>query len=223
MTKIAIIGARGKMGQLATEAVGGMAGCSVVASVGRGDDLQKVLAATKPDIAIEVSSHLSVKENSLAIIKAGVRPIIGASGLVQSDIEELAALCSEKKLGGVVAPNFSVGMACFNKLARDLGRYFKDISIVEYHHAGKKDKPSGTARYTAGIAGLDPAAIASVRGDGFLAKQQLYASTPDERIVIDHESFSRRSFIAGIVLCAEKAMKLDRLVVGMEHLLGDTP
>lgn len=219
MTKALIIGAKGRMGKIAIEAIRLMEDFTVIAEVGRGQDLDAALKKTKPDIAIELSTHESVKENSWIIVRNNVRLIIGASGLKKQEIEELEEFCKENKLGGIVAPNFSLGMALSNKMAREMSLYFNDISIVEFHHAQKKDKPSGTARYTAELCGVNESDIVSIRSNGFLAKQQVLISGEGERLVIDHESFNRDSFRKGIQLCCKKVLDLNELKIGLENII----
>jgi 4-hydroxy-tetrahydrodipicolinate reductase len=217
--KAAIIGSNGKMGQLANQVTQSMPNCSIVAQITRHDDLDAVLKLTKPDIAIELTSHESVFHNTQTIITNRVFPIIGSSGLKHEDIETLSLLCSDHKIGGIIAPNFSLGMALISKMAKELKQYYDEFSIIEFHHAAKKDKPSGTARYTSQLLGTNEQDICSVRSNGFVSKQQLYVSSPGERILIDHENFDRNSFAKGISLCINKVLSLDSLVVGLENIL----
>lgn len=221
MLKVAIIGANGKMGKVAQEAIALMKNYSVVAKITREDNLESILTSLKPDIAIDLTSHESVQKNSWTIVKSGVKPIIGSSGLSTKEIDDLSKYCHEKKLGGLIIPNFSLAFAFINKVSKDFAKYYDDFSIVEFHHAQKKDKPSGTARYTAEIVGINESQIASVRSNGFLAKQQIYINSDSERIVIDHESFNRNSFLKGIQLSATKVTSLNNLVVGLENIVGD--
>ncbi|MCB1784388.1 MAG: 4-hydroxy-tetrahydrodipicolinate reductase [Alphaproteobacteria bacterium] len=219
MTTVVIIGAAGRMGRIADETLADMDGFEVVARVGRSDDLATVLEDTQPDIAVELTDHLSVLKNAKTLISHSVRPVIGASGLSASDIAHLQSLCKDKGIGGVIAPNFSLAMALTNQMVQKAAQYYSDVSIIEYHHAAKKDKPSGTARYTANSIGLDEEHIVSVRSDGFLAKQQVYFAGTGERLLIDHESFSRESFKKGIRISCEKAVMLDTLVLGLENII----
>jgi 4-hydroxy-tetrahydrodipicolinate reductase len=217
--KVAIIGARGKMGMLADATLSAMPSVKEIIRVHSSDDLDHVLKTNKPDIAIELTSHVSVERNTWCIINNGVKPLIGASGLTKTQIEQFSSHCAEHRLGGLVIPNFSLGVAYMTKLTSMMSRHFKDISIVEFHHAQKKDKPSGTATYTANLAGISPETIASVRSPGFLAKQQVYINSEHERLIIDHESFSRESFALGIQLCVVTLARLSSMVVGLENIL----
>lgn len=219
MLKVAIIGAGGKMGLLAEEAVNLMDNATIVAKISRHDNLSEVLKSTKPDVAIELTNHLSVYDNACTILKNHVRPVIGSSGLSQLQIEEIQSYCHDAHQGGVFIPNFSIGVACTNKMVKELKQYFDDFAIVEFHHVQKTDKPSGTARYTANLIDLPEEQIASVRANGFLAKQQVYINSESERLIIDHESFSRKSFIKGIQISINKVMQLDSFIVGLEQIL----
>ncbi len=217
--KVAIIGAKGKMGVLADEALSAMPSVEEIIRVYSSDDLNRVLQNTRPDIAIELTSHLSVERNVKAIVNNGVKPLVGASGLTKAQIDDLCRHCAEHKLGGLIIPNFSLGVAYMTKLTAMMSRHFKDISIVEFHHAQKKDKPSGTASHTANLVGIAPETIASIRSPGFLAKQQVYINTEHERLIIDHESFSRQSFVQGIQLSIEVLSELSHMIVGLENIL----
>ncbi len=218
-TSIAIIGAAGKMGLIVQHTLNNLKGYKTVAKIQRADDLKQQLLMHKPTVAIDVSSHLSVYAHAKTMIECGVKPLIGTSGLSLEQINELSGLCQQKKLGGIVAPNFSLGAAFIHKMVTELSQYYEDKSIVEFHHAQKKDKPSGTSRHTASLMKIDEGQIASVRSNSFLAKQQVFLSSPFERIVIDHESFDRQSYIKGIELCLRKIIELDYLAVGLENLI----
>lgn len=216
---VAVIGASGKMGQTALLAIQQMKNYRVVAEVKRNDSLDKVLKEFKPDIAIELTSSETVLAHSKVIIDNNVRPVIGSSGLSRLEIKELQQLCANKQLGGLIIPNFSIGIAVINKFTKEIKKYYDDFSVIEFHHRQKKDKPSGTARHTASILDFAEEEIASVRSNGFLAKQQLYVNNPHERIIIDHESFDRNSFIQGIQISLEKSITLSTLVVGLENIV----
>lgn len=219
MKRVAIIGANGKMGKIVQQSIEALNEYTIVAKVNRNDNLDEILKSTKPHIAIDVTSYESVAQNTWTIVKNGVHPIIGTSGLGQREINELYQFCKEKKLGAFIVPNFSLAFALINKISREFAQYYSDFSIVEFHHAQKKDKPSGTAKHTANIVGVNENEIVSVRSNGFLAKQQLYINSESERIVIDHESFSRNSFVKGIQLCIEKVLVSHGLVVGLENIV----
>lgn len=217
--KLALIGPNGKMGNLTKNVLSTMPNCSLVAEISRSDNLDLILKSTKPDIAIEFTSHESVFYNAQTIIANNVYPIIGSSGLSVPQIDELTILCKEKMIGGLVIPNFSLGMAFICKLVNDLKQHYDEFSLIEFHHTQKKDKPSGTGKYIANILGIEDQEILSIRSKGFVAKQQIYISSDSERIILDQESFDRNSFSKGISLSINKVMSLNNLVVGLENII----
>ncbi len=75
--------------------------------------------------------------------------VVGASGWSEDERAALAAAAEQHGIGALLVPNFSVGAVLMMRFAQEAARYFPDAEIVELHHAGKKDKPSGTARETA--------------------------------------------------------------------------
>lgn len=206
--KVAIIGAKGKMGAIATN-VAIKLGYSVVA-VERHHNLSEIIKNESPDFAIEFSGE-RVKENCRTLLKRGVPTIIGSSGLSEADIEEFRQIC-EAKVGCIVAPNFSLGMMLCMRAVENMRPYFPHASIIEFHHSKKKDKPSGTAKFLAQRIGVEEKEIASVRSDAFMAKQQVYLGKEGERVVVDHESFSRDSFSGGIEIAYKKILAQKALV-----------
>ena len=84
-------------------------------------------------------------------IRHGVRTVIGTTGFDPSDIEELDKICHEKGIGGIIAPNFSIGAILKMKFAAHAAKYFPDLEIIEYHGEQKLDAPSGTAIKTADL------------------------------------------------------------------------
>jgi 4-hydroxy-tetrahydrodipicolinate reductase len=97
------------------------------------------------------------------------------------------------------------------------------VEIIELHHDGKRDQPSGTARLTARrIAAANGPAdvpIHSVRLPGLLAHQETIFGATGETLTIRHDSLGRDSFAAGIILAARTVREQDGLVTGLDELL----
>jgi 4-hydroxy-tetrahydrodipicolinate reductase len=216
---VAIIGSNGKMGKLVDAIIQKQANAKIVARITEKDDLNSILQLTQPDVALEFRSNLSVFTNAATIIKHNVRPIIGSSGLNIAQINQLQDMCQSKSLGGLVIPNFSLGMALLSNFSRTLKEYYNNFSLIEYHHQHKNDKPSGTAKYLANILNCNEAEIGSIRSSGFKAKQQIYVSAAGERIILDHEVFDNSCYEAGILLALNKVVGLNQLIIGLENIL----
>lgn len=202
------------------------------------------LAEWAPDVVVDFS-HVDWTTQLLpAAIAAGVRPVIGTSGLPDSLVAEAEQACAERGLGGVVAANFALGAVMMMHLARVAAPFFDSVEIIEQHHDGKVDSPSGTAIATAQamreargsdfarreseretIAGgrgaeFGGASLHSVRLPGLVAHQVTIFGGVGETLTLRHDSMSRESFIPQILRAVRAAPSLDRLVVGLDRLLG---
>ena len=121
---ILINGAQGKMGRTTVAAIANEKDLRLVATTSRHDDLTRAIQAHKADVVIDFTLPDCVFENAQKIIAAGSRPVIGTSGLTQTQIETLAAECVNKKRGGIIAPNFSIGAILMMHFSKETARYF---------------------------------------------------------------------------------------------------
>lgn len=239
--RILVNGAAGKMGQVTCKTIEANSDFILVQQNGVKDELVSSIHEYKPDIVIDFTNAESVFKNTETIINASVHPVIGTSGLKETEIKKLQQMSADKKLGGIIAPNFSIGAVLMMKHAKEIAKYFSDVEIIEKHHAGKLDSPSGTALKTAEMiaaiseraplkssretipgargANLKNIPIHSIRLPGFLAHQEIIFGAPGETLTIRHDSIDRQCFMAGVVLACRKVQSLDRLVYGLENLL----
>lgn len=241
--KVLVNGAQGKMGQEAVIAIGNTPELTLVGQAGSTDKLAEVIAAVKPQVVIDLTTAAAAFANARTIIAANVHPVIGTSGLLPAQIAELQQLCAEKKLGGLVAPNFSIGALLMMKYAEDCARYFPDVEIIELHHNQKRDAPSATALRTAEaiaaeknskgqnasqevetFAGARGARyqgipIHSIRLPGILANQEIIFGGPGQTLTIHHQVLNRAAYMPGICLACQKVPQLQTLIYGLEHIL----
>lgn len=240
--KVIINGARGRMGQEAVKAVNDDAELSLVAEAGRQDDLMQLIQQTKADVVVDLTNAESVFENTKTIIEAGASPVVGASGLTTDDIQVLSQLCTEKNIPGIIVPNFSIGAVLMMQFAKEAAKYMPEVEIIEMHHDGKLDSPSGTAIHTANLinqsrkavsnlktvketlpgargATLDGTTIHAVRLPGLVAHQQVIFGGNAETLTIKHDSLHRSSFMPGLVLACKKVNTLQGLVSGLDKVL----
>lgn len=240
--RILVNGAKGRMGQEAVKAIEATPDLSLVGQAGRHDDLAQLIHGTRAQIVVDFTDAESVFDNSKIIIAAGAHPIIGTSGLLAVQIEQLQALCHARRLGGIIAPNFSIGAVLMMRFAAQAARYFANAEIVEIHHPGKLDAPSGTAIKTADMmakarsepplqraekelllgargANLAEVHIHSLRLPGTLAEQEVLLGGIGETLSIRHHTLSRETFMTGVLLACRKVLELDTLVYGLENLL----
>ena len=228
-------------------ALDGLASASSVEVAGRAVPLSAdlaTLAEWSPDALIDFSNAAWTERLLPAAISAGIRPVIGTSGLSDQLVADAEAACRERGLGGVVAANFALGAVMMMHVARIAAPHFEAVEVLEMHHAGKVDAPSGTAVATAqelreargsdfsrnvperepipGGRGAEHGGVAlhSVRLPGLVAHQQIMFGGVGETLIIRHDSMSRESFIPMVLHATRSVIKLDRLVVGLDRLLG---
>lgn len=168
--KVAIAGARGRMGSDAVRTVLKQQEMELVAAldykeVGEtlGDlemfssdlnvpiftNLLELISETKPDVLIELTNPQSVYEHTKEALLHNVRPVVGTTGFTDKQLEELKEIAEQNKVGCIIAPNFAIGAILMMKFAKEAAKYLPDVEIIEMHHDRKLDAPSGTGLKTA--------------------------------------------------------------------------
>ncbi|HUJ77024.1 MAG TPA: 4-hydroxy-tetrahydrodipicolinate reductase [bacterium] len=241
--RVLVNGAMGRMGSQTVAAVRAEPDLELVGQADLGDDLARLIATSRAQVVVDFTHPGSAFANAQCIVQAGVHPVIGTTGFSAAQIQELQARCKQKRLGGVIAPNFAIGAVLMMRFAAEAARYLPHVEIIELHHDGKAEAPSGTAIKTAEmIAGTRPQApapqvdskelapgargtrayavpIHSVRLPGHVAHQEVILAGPGEFLRIRHDSISRESFMPGVLLAVRKVVALQELVYGLENLL----
>lgn len=242
--RVHVNGVRGRMGSLVARTVEAEEGLVLCGGTDLGDDLGRAIRSEKADVVVDFTEPGSALANTLLVLGAGARPVIGTTGFVPGDFDRIRARCAETGLGAIVAPNFAIGAVLSMRFAREAARFFPTAEIVELHHDMKADAPSGTALRTAesiaeaggaksaappGERELVPGArgalspggvrVHSVRLRGLVAHQEVIFGGAGETLTIRHDSLSRESFMPGVVLAVRRVGGLDSLVVGLESLL----
>ncbi len=241
--RIIVNGANGKMGQLAVKTLQDCPEFILVGLLGRKDDLAAEIKQSQAQIVVDLTTAETAFKNAQTIITQGAHPVIGTSGLLQDQVSQLQEICLKKQLGGIIVPNFSLGAVLTMKYAQDIVKYYPDVEIIEMHHNGKLDSPSGTAVRTAELLAAarttspsipvnTRAVIAGARGatyknipihairlPGLVAQQQIIFGGVGETITLRHDSIDRQCFMPGIVLACQKVSLLKELIYGLEHIL----
>jgi len=186
-----------------------------------GTALEEVLAGG--DVMVEFSTPESAAENVKQAVNAGVHAVVGATGFdldqLRSDVE-----AADGDANCFVAPNFAIGAVLMMRAAQLIAPHMPEAEIVELHHEGKVDAPSGTAKRTAeligGAGGNVHEPIHSVRLPGLVAHQEVIFGGEGQTLSIRHDSIDRRSFMPGVVLAVRGVAELpERFTVGLEALL----
>ena len=159
MIDVAVIGYAGRMGdavvQAVTQADDMQMACGVDPNAAEAlfptfRTIREALDAVPFDVMVDFTQPDVVEDNIRAALPAGVDCVIGTTGLAPEKLEELSALAPEGTCL-FVAPNFTIGAVLMMQFAKQAAPYFPEAEVIEYHHANKKDAPSGTATRTAAI------------------------------------------------------------------------
>ncbi len=241
--KVLVNGAFGRMGQLVVKAIEETSGLKIVGRIGREYALKDSIKDSQAQVVVDFTHPDAVFANTSAIIEMGAHPVIGTSGLTQQQIKTLQEKCATLKLGGLIAPNFSLGAVLMMKYAKEIAKWMPHVEIIEMHHDDKADSPSGTAIRSAellaeavatlnqplkadheNIRGARGAKhrnipIHAIRLPGLLAHQEIIFGNRGETLTLRHDSIDRQSFMPGICLACKKVMTLDHLAYGLEDLL----
>lgn len=229
--KVAVAGALGRMGRLAVETVRNAPDCEYAGGFARAadarenvyDDVEELIARTSPDVILDFTVRPATQQVARAAVEAGVVPIVGSSEWNDAERDELRALCERKNASALLVPNFAIGAVLMMRFAGDAAPYFPNVEIVEMHRAEKRDRPSGTASATAErirrSGGPGEVPIHSVRLRGVLAHQVVLFGNEGELLTIRHDSLSRDSYAAGILLAIRNARTLSGMHVGLESVL----
>ncbi|MCH8051885.1 MAG: 4-hydroxy-tetrahydrodipicolinate reductase [Chloroflexi bacterium] len=207
-------------------------------------DPAALITRTRPDVIVDFTSAEWTPKLAEAALQDNVRLVSGTSGLSERFLSHLGEECSKRELGAVVAANFAIGAILMQQMSRMAARFYDNAEIIEQHHDGKADAPSGTSLATAkaivdahgkpmsvtatkretiqGTRGgvVDGVAIHSVRLPGLVAHQEVIFGGPGETLRIRHDTSDRASFMPGVLLAVREVMNLKSLVVGLEGLFG---
>jgi 4-hydroxy-tetrahydrodipicolinate reductase len=216
MIRVGVAGAAGRVGATVCEAV---EGADDMELTGRADPQLGVALADilgDCDVVVDFTTPDAALENALACVRAGVHAVIGTTGWDPSPLREFGP---HPPANVFVAPNFAIGAVLMMRFAVEASRYMAKAEIVELHHDGKLDAPSGTAARTAQLMdGEVP--IHSVRLPGLVAHQEVILGDVGQTLTIRHDSTDRTSFVPGVLLAVRRVQDLpESPLVGLEHLL----
>jgi len=240
ITKVAVVGATGRMGQLATRLIETSEDFELFASLDSKAPLSDMLGT---DLVID----LTVPSVSPSIVEFavanGINVVVGTSGWSHERITSLERTITDKlAVGVIIIPNFSVGSVLATQFAALAAPFFESIEIIEAHHAGKVDSPSGTAVRTAELIGDARAALGpvkaphadqrargqqvssipihSLRMSGVVARQDVIFGGEGETLTVTHQTLSSTSYEAGILLALRAARTARGVTVGLDKLIN---
>jgi 4-hydroxy-tetrahydrodipicolinate reductase len=263
MIKVAVTGALGRMGQEVVKMVLADPELQLVAAIDRAaegedigqrvtgqpcgilinSDLDRALAESEAEVMVDFTVPHSAVMNTQTAIRHKVRPVVGTTGFSPEDIELLDKQCLEQGIGGIIAPNFSIGAILMMRFAQMAAKHMPHVEIIEYHGDQKLDAPSGTSIKTAEMIAearqefrqgnpneeetLDGARgalyngfrIHSVRLPGVFAQQEVIFGTFGQSLKIRHDSYERAGYMPGVNVAVKKVKELTGIVYGFEHFI----
>jgi 4-hydroxy-tetrahydrodipicolinate reductase len=244
-TRVAVLGAAGRMGAEACRAIETADDLDLVARIGSADPLDQ-LVDSGAQVAVDLTRPDAVMDNVAFCVEHEIHAVVGTSGFDDDRLATVSGwLDGPSQVGVLIAPNFAIGAVLMMHFAGQAARYFSSTEIIELHHPGKADAPSGTARRTAEVvaaaraaAGLGPQPDAttsaldgargadvegirvhSVRLRGLVAHQEVLLGADGETLTIRHDSLDRASFMPGVLLAVREVGSRPGLTIGLEHLL----
>lgn len=255
MTRVAVSGAGGRMGRLIAQAVSEHDSLELVAAFDpshAGEESGGITVSAEPEavgeaeVVVEFTVPDAVLDNLARWRSLGVHAVVGTSGFDAERLAHLRDLWVDGPPNCLVVPNFSMGAVLMMRFAEMAAPFFAASEIVEMHHDGKVDAPSGTALSTAermsaanpdqrrsaesvesvpGVRGGDAGPrIHSVRLPGVLAHQDVVLGGPGETLTISHDTVDRSAFVPGVLVAVREVANLsDPVTVGLEGLLFPPP
>ncbi len=224
MIKVAVAGAAGRMGETVCAAVSAAADMELVGRADPllGSTLQDVLGDA--EVVVDFTTPDTALGNALACVRAGVHVVIGTTGFDPAALAQARPTEGRPRANVLIAPNFAIGAVLMMRFAAEAARHMEKAEIVELHHDGKLDAPSGTAARTAVLmaaaSGGAPPPIHSVRLPGLVANQEVILGDVGQTLTIRHDTISRESFMPGVLLAVRRVGTLtESPLIGLEKLL----
>jgi 4-hydroxy-tetrahydrodipicolinate reductase len=243
--RVGVLGARGRMGQQVCKAVDAAEDLDLVAMVDAGDWLFSV-ADAGAQVLVDFTHPDVVMDNVRFAVDQGIHAVVGTTGFTEQRLDTVRTwLADAPAVGVLVAPNFGIGAVLSMKFAQLAAPFYESVEVIELHHPGKADAPSGTALHTArliaearagaGLAAVPDATTQSVEGSrgadvdgirvhalriaGLVAHQEVILGTEGETLTIRHDSLHRSSFMPGVLLAVRQISSRPGLTVGLDSLL----
>ena len=243
--KVAVLGAKGRMGAEACKAITASSDLELVASIDIGDSINE-LVSSGAQVVVDFTHPDSVMGNLEFAINHGISAVVGTTGFDDAKLSTIKSwLSAQPTVGALIAPNFGLGAVLMMQFAAQASKYFESVEIIELHHPNKADAPSGTAARTAELitearrsvnkeampdatsSSLDGARgalvgevpVHSVRLRGLVAHQEVVLGDLGETLTIRHDSIDRTGFMPGVLLGIRKVVSHPGLTFGLEHFM----
>ena len=253
MIRVGVLGASGRMGREVCRVVAAADDLELVAAVdpnNTGLEAEGLLVAATiesltgadVDVAVDFTHPSTVMPNTRWCLRSGIHAVVGTTGLTPADLDELRLAADAGRANCVVAPNFALGAVLLLRFAAEAARHFDAAEVIELHHDGKADAPSGTAIATAraiaaaragdwsapeavgqyaGARGaeVDGVRVHAVRLPGLVAHEEVLFGGPGQTLSLRHDTMDRAAFMPGVLLAIRAVADRPGLTVGLDALL----
>jgi len=218
--------------------IGELAGIDSNVTISADND---ALTAANVDVLVDFTHLDAARQNLDFCADVAIHAVVGTSGFSTEDHAAIGERFTSSNC--LIAPNFAIGAVLLIRFAELAAPYFETGEIIELHHDGKVDAPSGTAINTAermaanggdwagdptetetiagarGAKGAGGIPIHSVRMRGMTAHQEVVLGTAGQSLSLRHDSYDRSSFMPGVVLAVRKIAETPGLTIGLDGML----
>jgi 4-hydroxy-tetrahydrodipicolinate reductase len=194
------------------------------------------------EVVVDFTNAEAARDTIELCAENGIHAVVGTSGFTEEDHAEIDKLFTTSAC--LIAPNFAIGAVLMMRFAELAAPYFDSAEIIELHHDGKVDAPSGTAIATAermaaassewgadpttsetiggarGARGPGGIPMHSLRMRGLTAHHEVVLGTAGQSLTIRHDSYDRSSFMPGVILAVRRIGRASSgLLVGLDAIL----
>lgn len=231
------------MGSATVQMIEAQPDLELASTLVRGQSLAESLDRSPCDVLVDFTHFDSAVDHGLVAMQRGIAPVIGVSGIDPSGIERLRSASLASGVPCAVIPNFALGAVLLMKFAEMAAPWMPHVEILELHHDGKKDAPSGTAMALASrlakargetppqrdeilkaecARGAEVAGIRvhSVRLPGLVAHNEVLFGGTGELLTLRHDSLSRESFMSGVALAVRQIRSRQGLSLSLDELMS---
>jgi 4-hydroxy-tetrahydrodipicolinate reductase len=234
------------MGVASVRAIEASSDLTVVAEIDVDDDVQDIVD-NNADVVLVFSPPGVAHEQVQWCIKQGIDVVVGSSGFDEDSVEQIRApLVDHDDVSVFVVPNFSISAVLMTKFATKAARFYESVEIIEIHHPGKVDAPSGTAQHTAELIGraraeagcapspdattrdphgtrggqIEGVSVHAVRVRGFMSSQEVLFGLDGEILRLRYDSVTRESLMPGVLTALRAVPNLTGVTVGLDAVMG---
>jgi 4-hydroxy-tetrahydrodipicolinate reductase len=242
--RVLVSGATGRVGRVMMDGLARQPDLSIVGGFGSANALEELQRlAPEADVLVDFTTGQAAPTILLAAVTSGLHVVSGTSGLPSEALDGLDTALKQAGKGGVWAANFAVGGVLMMHFASVAARFMDAAEVIELHHDGKVDAPSGTAIQTArdirqahgadlpdppverqtlpGARGAEYGGVRihSVRLPGFNAHQEVLFGALGQVLSIRHDALGRDAYLPGVALAIREVPKHVGLVRGLDTLM----